>query len=178
MKAMPLGYNRDTQEDKPPLFDSLALTFDSIRLVHRMIETAEWRTARMADSVHGDFSTATDLANYLAETGMPFREAHEVVGRVVRACQARDMVLEDLTIETLREIAPEGLRRGRWTYSRRKARYDGASLWGARVRRRWRRRSRTRVGCSASKVSSGWPRASRLRQSGMTQAGRLGHNRP
>ena len=107
MKAMPLGYNRDTQEDKPPLFDSLGLTFDSLKLVHRMIETAEWRTARMADSVHGDFSTATDLANYLAETGMPFREAHEVVGRVVRACQARDLVLEDLTEASLAEIAPE-----------------------------------------------------------------------
>lgn len=107
MKAMPLGYNRDTQEDKPPLFDSLSLTFDSIRLVHRMIETAEWRVARMADSVHGDFSTATDLANYLAEMGMPFREAHEVVGRVVRSCQARDMVLEDLTESSLKEIAPE-----------------------------------------------------------------------
>ncbi len=107
MKAMPLGYNRDTQEDKPPLFDSLRLAMDSLRLVHRMIETAEWRTARMADSVHGDFSTATDLANFLAEGGMPFREAHEVVGRVVRACQARDLVLEDLTPESLREIAPE-----------------------------------------------------------------------
>ncbi len=107
MKGLPLGYNRDTQEDKPPLFDSLGLAFDSLRLVHRMIETAEWRVARMADSVHGDFSTATDLANYLAETGMPFREAHEVVGKVVRSCQARDMVLEDLTEETLREIAPE-----------------------------------------------------------------------
>jgi argininosuccinate lyase len=107
MKAMPLGYNRDTQEDKPPLFDSLRLTFDSLRLVHRMIETAEWRVGRMADSVHGDFSTATDLANYLAEGGMPFREAHEVVGRVVRACQARDLALEDLTESSLREIAPE-----------------------------------------------------------------------
>ncbi len=107
MKAMPMGYNRDTQEDKPPLFDSLQLTFDSLRLVHRMIETAEWRVARMADSVHGDFSTATDLADFLASNGMPFRQAHEVVGKVVRACQARDMVLEDLTPASLAEIAPE-----------------------------------------------------------------------
>jgi len=107
MKAMPMGYNRDTQEDKPPLFDSLGLTFDSIRLVHLMLETAEWRTAHMADAVHGDFSTATDLADYLAASGMPFRQAHEIVGKVVRACQARDMVLEDLTEATLHEIAPE-----------------------------------------------------------------------
>ncbi len=107
MKAMPMGYNRDTQEDKPPLFDSLGLTFDSIRLVHLMLETAEWRTAHMADSVHGDFSTATDLADFLAASGMPFRQAHEIVGKVVRACQARDMVLEDLTEATLKEIAPE-----------------------------------------------------------------------
>ena len=107
MKAMPLGYNRDTQEDKPPLFDSLRLTFDSLRLTHRMVETAEWRTARMADAVHGDFSTATDLANFLAENGTPFREAHEIVGRVVRACQARSLVLEDLTPALLAQIAPE-----------------------------------------------------------------------
>ena len=107
MKAMPLGYNRDTQEDKPPLFDSLRLTFDSLRLVHRMIETAEWRTERMAATVYGDFSTATDLANFLAEGGMPFREAHEIVGRVVRACQARGIALEDLNPESLHGIAPE-----------------------------------------------------------------------
>ena len=72
-----------------------------------LLETAEWRVAHMADAVHGDFSTATDLADFLAASGLPFRQAHEIVGKVVRACQARDMVLEDLTESTLKEIAPE-----------------------------------------------------------------------
>ena len=70
MKAMPLGYNpRHPGGQAAALRLAAASTFDSLRLVHRMIETAEWRTARMADSVHGDFSTATDLANFLAESG-------------------------------------------------------------------------------------------------------------
>lgn len=107
MKALPLGYNRDTQEDKPPLFDSLRKVRDSIQLVHQMLETADWQTHRMADCTYGDFSTATDLADYLATTGMPFRQAHEIVGNVVRGCLERGLVLEDLTPAILAEIAPE-----------------------------------------------------------------------
>jgi len=106
MKALPLGYNRDTQEDKPPLFDSLRKVKDSIELVRLMLETADWQLERMATSVRGDFSTATDLADYLATQGMPFREAHEVVGQVVRGCDALGCTLEDLTEETLGQIAP------------------------------------------------------------------------
>ena len=107
MKGLPLGYNRDTQEDKPPLFDSLRKVRDSITLTYLMLESAEWQTERMASSVRGDFSTATDLADYLASNGVPFREAHEMVGKVVRGCQERDIVLEDLTETTLHEIDPE-----------------------------------------------------------------------
>ncbi len=107
MKALPLGYNRDTQEDKPPLFDSLRKVRDSIKLVHLMIESAEWDLEKMASSVRGDFSTATDLADFLATNGLPFRQAHELVGQVVRGCDAKGITLEDLTVETLRDIAPE-----------------------------------------------------------------------
>ncbi|CAN5495184.1 argininosuccinate lyase [soil metagenome] len=107
MKALPLGYNRDTQEDKPPLFDSLTVVTDSIELVYLMLESADWQLERLAATIHGDFSTATDLANFLAEGGMPFREAHEVVGNVVRGTMDRTLVLEDLTPEILKEIAPE-----------------------------------------------------------------------
>lgn len=107
MKALPLGYNRDTQEDKPPLFDSLRKCRDSIELVRLMLETATWDTERMADLTFGDFSTATDLADYLATSGLPFRRAHELVGQVVRGCTERGLVLEDLTPELLAEIAPE-----------------------------------------------------------------------
>jgi argininosuccinate lyase len=107
MKALPLGYNRDTQEDKPPLFDSLRKVLDSMELVRLMIETANWQLDRMAASVRGDFSTATDLADYLAASGVPFRHAHEIVGKVVRGCDTLGCTLEELTPETLAQIAPE-----------------------------------------------------------------------
>jgi len=107
MKGLPLGYNRDTQEDKPPLFDSLRKVKDSIELVYLMLASADWQTERLATTVHGDFSTATDLADFLATTGMPFREAHELVGKVVRGCDSAGCTLEDLTEEKLAEIAPE-----------------------------------------------------------------------
>jgi argininosuccinate lyase len=107
MKALPLGYNRDTQEDKPPLFDSLRKVTDSMELVRLMLETANWQLDRMATSIRGDFSTATDLADFLAASGIPFRHAHEIVGKVVRGCDSLNCVLEDLTPETLKQIAPE-----------------------------------------------------------------------
>ncbi len=107
MKGLPLGYNRDTQEDKPPLFDSMRKVKDSIKLMHLMLESADWQLDRMAASVRGDFSTATDLADYLASTGIPFRQAHEIVGKIVVGCNRFNCTLEDLTEETLAEMAPE-----------------------------------------------------------------------
>jgi argininosuccinate lyase len=107
MKGLPLGYNRDTQEDKPPLFDSLRKVKDSIELIHMMLESATWNLDRMAASTFGDFSTATDLADYLATSGTPFREAHEIVGKVVKGCDEMGCVLEDLDEEKLSQIAPE-----------------------------------------------------------------------
>ncbi|MFO0046548.1 MAG: argininosuccinate lyase, partial [Armatimonadota bacterium] len=104
MKGLPIGYNRDTQEDKPPLFDSLRKVKDSLKLVQLMLETCEWQLDVMAKSTHGDFSTATDIADYLAANGMPFREAHEVVGKVVIGCNERGIVLEDLNAAILTEI--------------------------------------------------------------------------
>jgi len=107
MKGLPLGYNRDTQEDKPPLFDSLRKCRDSIELVKMMLESANWQTDRMAEATYGDFSTATDLADYLATNGVPFRRAHELVGQVVRACLEQGIFLEDLNEERLAQMAPE-----------------------------------------------------------------------
>jgi argininosuccinate lyase len=107
MKALPLGYNRDTQDDKPPLFDSMGKVKDALQLVHLMLETANWNLDVMQAATRGDFSTATDLADFLAVTGMPFRQAHEVVGQVVRGCLERGWVLEDLDEAKLAEIAPD-----------------------------------------------------------------------
>ena len=107
MKGLPLGYNRDTQEDKPPLFDSLGKIKDSLQLIQLQLESCEWQLETMANSTRGDFSTATDLADFLAASGMPFREAHEVVGKVVIGCNERGITLEDLNEDNLKEIAPE-----------------------------------------------------------------------
>jgi argininosuccinate lyase len=107
MKGLPLGYNRDTQEDKPPLFDSLRKVRDSLTLVTLMLDTAVWNLEKMKSDVYGDFSTATDLADFMAAGGTPFRQAHELVGKIVKGCQARGIVLEELTPQSLAEIAPE-----------------------------------------------------------------------
>lgn len=106
MKGLVLGYNRDTQEDKPPLFESLDTVGDSIDICRLMIVTAVFRSERMLEAVRGDFSTATDLADALAKRGMPFREAHEASGKAVRFCQAREIGLEDLTPSLLEEVLP------------------------------------------------------------------------
>jgi argininosuccinate lyase len=107
MKGLQLGYNRDTQDDKPPLFNSLRLINDSLLLVGLMLQNADWQTERMRSAIQGDFSTATDLADALARTGIPFRKAHEVVGGVVRYCLESGVTLEDLDAETLARLAPD-----------------------------------------------------------------------
>ena len=104
MKGLPLGYNRDTQEDKPPLFDSLGKVKDSLQLTQLQLASCEWQLDAMKAATRGDFSTATDLADYLASTGIPFREAHEMVGQVVIGCNDRDITLEDLDAATLHAI--------------------------------------------------------------------------
>ncbi|MCH8979044.1 MAG: argininosuccinate lyase [Armatimonadetes bacterium] len=106
MKGLVMGYNRDTQDDKPPLFSSLDLCLASLELMTEMVSGSSWDVDRMAAATRGDFSTATDLADYLAREGMAFREAHLLVGRVVRACVDRGIGLEELTPSVLREIAP------------------------------------------------------------------------
>ncbi len=107
LKALPLGYNRDTQDDKPPLFESLDLATDALGLTCLMIQGATWHADRMRKATRRDFSTATDLADQLASQGMPFRKAHEVVGKVTRACREKGVGLEDLTAHDLAKLAPE-----------------------------------------------------------------------
>ncbi len=107
LKGLPLAYNRDLQEDKHFLFDALDTTIPALRLTQLMLETARFRTDRMTSALSGDFSNATDLADYLAERGMPFRQAHEVVGRVVRWCIKQNRPLESLSAEELRAFSPE-----------------------------------------------------------------------
>lgn len=107
MKALPLGYNRDTQDDKPALFDSMDLCYNSLGLVALMYEGAKWNTRELSQSAGEGFSTATELANFLATNGMTFREAHEVVGQITKTCSERGWKLHQLTGSRLIEIAPQ-----------------------------------------------------------------------
>lgn len=106
MKALPLGYNRDAQDDKPAMFDSLDLVEDSMRLMGEMVAGAQWNRQRLEEAAAAGFSTATDLADHLASHGMPFREAHEVVGGLVREAVATQRSLQDVASARLAEISP------------------------------------------------------------------------
>ncbi|MCM2282059.1 MAG: argininosuccinate lyase [Bdellovibrionaceae bacterium] len=107
LKALPLAYNRDLQEDKVHLFDALDTVTASLKMMHIMLATAEFRVARMSEALEGDFSNATDLADYLVQKGVAFRQAHEVVGKVVVHCLRTGQALEGLTGEALREFHPD-----------------------------------------------------------------------
>lgn len=101
MKGLALAYNKDMQEDKEPLFDACDTVRACTTLMTRMLESATFRPDRMSTAMKGDFSTATDLADALAASGVPFRDAHEVVGRLVRACIEQGRGLEELTLADL-----------------------------------------------------------------------------
>ncbi len=106
-KGLPLSYNRDLQEDKEPIFDAADTLRGALRVFIKMIQTAEFKRERMRQSLRGDFSTATDLADFLVQTGVPFRRAHEIVGELVAECIAGGKGLEEITLGELKEIAPE-----------------------------------------------------------------------
>jgi len=99
MKGLPLAYNKDMQEDKEPLFDSVETTADSIRAVAGMVETLTFNDSTLREAAHGGYMAATDLADYLVGKGMPFRDAHEVVGRIVLMCEKEGKTLQDLSVE-------------------------------------------------------------------------------
>ena len=106
MKSLPLAYNKDMQEDKEGVFDAASTLADCLRAVTGMIGTLRFESARMRAGASGGFMAATDLADYLAAHGVPFREAHEVVGRLVLECERSARDLEHLTLEELRAASP------------------------------------------------------------------------
>ena len=101
MKGLPLAYNKDMQEDKEGLFDALDTAHVCLSVLNTLLRNTTFRAERMAASLRGDFSTATDLADFLVRQGLPFRQAHEVVGKIVGDCVRTGRVLEDLTREDL-----------------------------------------------------------------------------
>jgi argininosuccinate lyase len=97
LKGLPLAYNKDMQEDKEPVFDAIDTLAHSLRAMAGMIDSMRINTGRMAEGARGGFMAATDLADYLVGKGVPFREAHEIVGRLVLACERDGVTLQDLT---------------------------------------------------------------------------------
>jgi argininosuccinate lyase len=97
MKALPLAYNKDMQEDKEPLFDTIDTVKGSLKIFADMIREMKIKADIMREAAARGFSNATDVADYLVRTGMPFREAHEVVGKSVRYCIEHGKRLEELS---------------------------------------------------------------------------------
>jgi argininosuccinate lyase len=105
MKGQPLAYNKDNQEDKEPLFDTVDTLTDTLRIFADMATGITVKADTMRAAALQGFATATDLADYLVKKGLPFRDAHEAVARAVRACVDRGCDLTDLTLEELRAFS-------------------------------------------------------------------------
>ena len=104
LKGLPMAYNRDLQEDKEPLFDSVDTLKDCLAIFAEMIKHTKFNTAKMYAAAKGGFSTATDVAEYLVEKGLPFRRAHEIVGNIVAYCLKNKKELENLTLKEYRKF--------------------------------------------------------------------------
>jgi argininosuccinate lyase len=106
IKSQPLAYNKDNQEDKEPLFDAVRTLHDSLMAFADMVPALKPRSEAMRAAALKGFATATDLADYLVRKGLPFRDAHDVVGRAVGHCVANDCTLESLSLDTLQSFNP------------------------------------------------------------------------
>jgi argininosuccinate lyase len=106
IKGQPLAYNKDNQEDKEPLFDAADTLRDVLAILAELLQGVEPVPARMREALAEGFATATDLADYLVRKGLPFRDAHEVVARAVRAAEQSGRGLEQLELGELRAFSP------------------------------------------------------------------------
>ncbi|WES65771.1 argininosuccinate lyase [Microbacter sp. GSS18] len=106
LKALPLAYNRDLQEDKEPVFDSVRTLEVVLPAFAGMVATLRFHTDRMAELAPQGFSLATDVAEWLVKRGVPFRDAHEISGHMVRVCEGRGIDLHELDDAALAEISP------------------------------------------------------------------------
>ena len=106
MKGQPLAYNKDNQEDKEPLFDALDTLKDCLTAMLGMLPHLDVRADRMREAASLGFATATDLADYLVRKDVPFRDAHEAVGRCVAHAVAKRVALSELTLAELQRFSP------------------------------------------------------------------------
>jgi argininosuccinate lyase len=107
MKGQPLAYNKDNQEDKEPLFDTVDTVRDTLRAFAEMLPGIEADAAAMRRAAEEGYSTATDLADYLVKKGLPFRDAHEAAARAVRLAADRGCGLAELPLAQLQALAPQ-----------------------------------------------------------------------
>lgn len=106
MKGLPLAYNKDLQEDKEGMFDTVHTVLTSLEIMAGMVDTMQVNASHMAESTEKDFSNATELADYLAAKGIPFRKAHEIVGKLVLACTQKGIYLQDVPLSEYQAITP------------------------------------------------------------------------
>jgi len=107
MKSLPLAYNKDMQEDKEPLFDTIDTVRGSLKVFAEMIAEMKVKPEQMRIAAGRGFSTATDIADYLVRKGLPFRNAHEVVGKTVRYCVENSKDIPELTLDEFRQFSPD-----------------------------------------------------------------------
>lgn len=106
MKSLPLAYNKDMQEDKEALFDAIDTVKGCLMVFTPMVKTMRVRADRMSQAARGGFTNATEVADYLAKKGVPFRNAHEIVGKLVLECIKNGKSLDELGIDEFREASP------------------------------------------------------------------------
>ena len=106
MKGLPLAYNKDMQEDKELTFDAVDTVKGCLALFRGMLDTMKYNGRNMADSARNGFTNATDAADYLVNHGVPFRDAHGIIGRLVLFCIEKGKAIEELSLEELKGISP------------------------------------------------------------------------
>ena len=106
MKGLSLAYNKDMQEDKEFVFDAIDTTKGCIVLFNGMLDTMTFNKDRMRASAEGGFTNATDAADYLVKHGVPFRDAHGIVGQLVLFCEEKKIALDDMTLDEYKAISP------------------------------------------------------------------------
>jgi len=105
IKGLPMAYNKDFQEDKEAIFDTVKTASDCLKAMTILIEEGlEFSNKSLSKAVESDFSNATDVADYLVSKNIPFREAYQIVGRIVRICTNKEILLKDLTLNEWKEI--------------------------------------------------------------------------
>jgi argininosuccinate lyase len=107
MKGLPLAYNRDMQEDKQPMFNVVKTTRECLLIIAHVLVHTTFDKYRLAEELRMDFLTATDMADYLAAKGVPFREAHKITGEVIQYCTSHKMYFGNLDLDTLKEFSPK-----------------------------------------------------------------------